>query len=252
MSRLLTLVPGTALALAVLLAPAARAADEPRDILEKAIKAHGGTDALTKYKAAQFKSKGKIDIPGVGEAEYTQETMYMIPDKFKDSMEIKVAGQTFNVFTLINGDKITLEVNGKAVDLGDKLKDSMKELGHVMEVGRLVPLRDKKYELSIIGEDTVEGKKVVGLRVSAKKQNDVSLYFDKQKFLITKVEFRSTDVATGNEVNEERIVTEYKKSKEGLAVPKTVLVKRDGKKLLEAEVTEYTPLEKIDDSEFKK
>jgi hypothetical protein len=40
----------------------------------------------------------------------------MIPDKFKDVMELKVAGQTVNVLTLVNGDKITLEVNGKAID----------------------------------------------------------------------------------------------------------------------------------------
>jgi hypothetical protein len=252
MSRLFTLVPGAALALVIVLAPSARAADEPKDILEKAIKAHGGADVLNKYKAVQFKAKGKIDIPGVGEVEYTQETMTMVPDKFKDSMEFKVAGQNVSVLTLINKDKIVIEVNGTAIDLGDKVKDALKDIGHVMEVGRLVPLRDKKYELSIIGEDKVEGKKVVGVRVAAKNHTDVSVFFDKETGLLTKVEYRTTDVTSGNEINEERIITEYQKSKDGIQVPKTVIVKRDGKKLLETEVTDYTMLEKLDDSEFKK
>jgi hypothetical protein len=249
MSRALALFVGVSLALAP---AAARAADEPKDILAKAIKAHGGEDALTKYKAAQLKTKGKIDVPGVGEIEFTQETAYMIPDKFRDSMEFKVAGQNFTIFTLINGDKTTLEVNGKAMDLPDSAKDSLKDVGHLLQISRLVPLKDKKYELSIIGEDKVEGKKVVGIRVSAKDQKDVSVYFDKETGLIAKVEHRTAEPMTGKEITEERIITEYGKDKNGIPTPKKVIVKHDGKLFLEAEVLELTMLEKIDDSEFKK
>ena len=53
-------------------------------------------------------------------------------------------------------------------------------------------------------------------------------------------------------MSEERIVTEYGKNKDGVPVPKTVLVKRDGKKLLEAEILEVEMLESIDDGEFTK
>jgi hypothetical protein len=249
MSR--TLLLSAAVALAFASAPV-RAADEPKDILAKAIKAHGGEDVLTKNKAAQLKTKGKIDLPGVGEVDFTQETSYMIPGKFKDTLEFKVAGQNVTVFTLINGDEITLEVNGKAVDAGDKVKDSMKDLVPVIEVGRLVPLKDKKYELSIIGEDKVEGKKVIGIRASAKDQKDVSIYFDKETGLVAKLEHRMADPATGKEITEERIITEYSKNKVGVPTPKKIIVKHDGKQFLEAEVLEITMLEKIDDSEFKK
>jgi hypothetical protein len=249
MSRALALFVGVSLALAP---AAARAADEPKDILAKAIKAHGGEDALTKYKATQLKTKGKIDVPGVGEIEFTQETAYMIPDKFRDTMEFKAAGQNFTVFTLINGDKITFELNGKAMDLPDSAKDSLKDVGHLLQVGRLVPLKDKPYELSIIGEDKVEGKKVVGVRVSAKDKKDVSMYFDKETGLIAKIEYRTAEPMTGKEVTEERIIAEYGKDKNGIPTPKKVIVKHDGKQFLEAEILELTLLEKIDDSEFKK
>ena len=79
------------LAVAVLLgvSPAARAADDdPKEIIAKAIKAHGGEEHLTKYKAAKMKAKGKINIPGVGEVEFTQETAYMLPDKFREGLDI--------------------------------------------------------------------------------------------------------------------------------------------------------------------
>ena len=57
---------------------------------------------------------------------------------------------------------------------------------------------------------------------------------------------------TGNEMTEERIVQEYQKSPEGLPAPKKLVVKRDGKDYLTAEVLEFKFLEKLDDSEFTK
>ncbi|HEY1191022.1 MAG TPA: hypothetical protein VGE74_25540 [Gemmata sp.] len=243
----------SAAALMVALAPAAgRAADEPKDIIAKAIKAHGGEAVLAKQKAAQLKTKGKINVPGAGEAEFSQEASFMLPDKFKDAMELKVAGQTINVLTLVNGNKVTLEVNGKDAGDADKVKDAIKDVGHVMEVARLVGLKDKGYELSIIGEDKVEGKKVVGVRVSKKDHKDVSLYFDKATGLIAKLEYRATDPATGNEIAEERLPSDYAKNKDGVPVAKKVVIKRDGKVFLEAEVLEIKYFDKLDDSEFKK
>jgi hypothetical protein len=249
MFRALTLAASVALVLAP---AAARAADEPKDILAKAIKAHGGEELLTKNKAGQLKTKGKITLPGVGETEFTQEVSYMIPDKFREAMELTIMGNALNTLTLVNGDKLTIEVNGKAIDVPDQAKASLKDAGHIMQVARLVPLKDKKYELSLIGEDKVEGKKVVGVRVSLKDQKDVSVYFDKETGLMAKLEYRGAEPGTGKEVTEERIITEYKKNKDGVSVPKKIVIKHDGKQFLEAEVVEATYLEKLDDDVFKK
>jgi len=251
MSRLLA----SALSVAVLagFAPVLKAADDdPREIVAKAIKAHGGEEYLTKNKAAQLKSKGKINIPGAGELDFTQETAFMIPDKFRDSIELTVMNMKINVKTLVNGDTVSLEVNGKEVDGADKVKKAIKDTGHVMDVGRLVTLKDKAYELSLIGEDKVEGKKVVGVLVSKKGQKDVSVFFDKETGLIAKLEYRGVEPGTDNEVNEERIVKEYEKNKEGIPLAKKIIVKHDGKTFLEAEVLEIKHFEKLDDSEFKK
>jgi hypothetical protein len=250
MSRLLT----ASLSAVVLLAfaPSVRAADDPKEIIAKAIKAHGGEEFLTKNKAAQLKSKGKINIPGAGELDYTQDAAYMLPDKFRDTMELKVMGQNLTVLTLINGDKVTLELNGMDIPGADKVKESMKTMGHVLHVARLVPLKEKGFELSLIGEDKVEGKKVVGVRVSKKDHKDVSLYFDKETGLMAKMEFKSVAPGTEMEVTEERIIMEYEKTKDGIPFGKKILIKHDGKTFLEGEVTEIKHFEKLDDSEFKK
>ncbi len=58
---------------------------------------------------------------------------------------------------------------------------------------------------------------------------------------------------TEQEITEERIFAEYlKEKKDDLAVPKTILVKRDGKDFLKADVVEMKYLEPVDDSEFEK
>jgi hypothetical protein len=128
----------------------------------------------------------------------------------------------------------------------------MKDIGHVMQVARLAPLKDKAYELTLIGDDKVEGKKVVGVRVTKKGSKDVSLFFDKETGMLMKVEHRGVAPGTEMEVNEERIITEYGKNKDGVPYAKKVVVKHDGKQFLEAEIIEAKLLEKLDDSEFKK
>src|SRR4249919_2942732 len=75
--------------------------DDPKAILSKAIKAHGGEEFLTKHMAGQSRHKGKITLAGVGEVEFTQETAYMLPDKLKESVELTVAGQKIKVVTLM-------------------------------------------------------------------------------------------------------------------------------------------------------
>jgi hypothetical protein len=236
------------------LGTAARAADDtPKDVIIKAIKAHGGEDVLEKNKAGTSKGKGKITLPMVGEVDFTQESAHMLPDKFKESIELSIMGQNISIVTLVNGEKASLIVNGKAMDLPDVVKQALKGAGHGIKVGRLVPLiKEKHYELSLIGEEKVEGKPTIGIRVTAKDQKDINLYFDKESNLLTKVETRSIDPNTQKEINEERIILEYKKNKDGIQVPKKLLVKHDGEKFLEIEMSEVELHEKLDESEFMK
>src|SRR5579872_6565980 len=227
--------------------------DQPKDIIAKAIMAHGGEESLTKNKAGTSKGKGKITLPGVGEVEFTQDSAHMLPDKFKESIEMTVMGMNISVVTLVNGDKATLLLNGKEMDLPDAAKDALKNAGHMLKVGKLVPLlKEKEYELSIIGEEKVEGKPAIGIRISAKDKKDISAYFNKETNLLAKIEIRTNDPISQKEINEERIVLEYMKNKDGVPVPKKVIVKHDGEKFLEIEMSEVELLEKLDESEFKK
>jgi hypothetical protein len=238
--------------------PATRAADDDvKAIITKAIKAHGGEDALTKYQAGQTKAKGKLVLPQIGDTDFTQESAFMLPDKFKEMLDFEVMGKKINVVTIVNGDKITIEttVDGKKVpvEITDRVKEAVKEQAHMMKAARLVALlKDKDFQLEQLGEVKVEGKPAVGVRVSSKGHKDLSLYFNKDTGLVAKAERRATDPMAGKEFTEERIILEYEKNKDGIPLPKKVVVKHDGEKHIEVEVLESKWLEKLDDSEFKK
>ena len=60
-----------ALMLTLLARPAA-AQNDVKAVIEKAIKAHGGEEKLSKYKASTMKGKGKISLMG-NDAEFKME-----------------------------------------------------------------------------------------------------------------------------------------------------------------------------------
>ncbi len=226
---------------------------EAREIVTKAIKAHGGTEYLNKYKASQGRNKGKVTIPGIGEVEFEQSVATMAPDKFKEEVNLTVMGQPIAIVTIVNGDKFLLETNGKATEIPDAVKVGLKDAQYLLTIGRLAPLiEDKAFELSLVGEEKVDGKATIGVRVTHKGHKDVNLYFDKITHLLAKLEHRTNEPMTGNEITEERIVLEYKKNADGIPLPKHVALKHDGKPYVEVEVIEIEYLEKLDDSVFKK
>jgi hypothetical protein len=104
-------------------------------------------------------------------------------------------------------------------------------------------------KFSVLGEVQVKGKPAVGLTVSKEGRKDINVFFDKGTGLMTKVETRTRDLMSGQEVTEERFITEYQEVG-GRKAGKKVEVQRDGKQFLEAEVVEIQFLEKLDDSEF--
>ena len=223
-------------------------------VVNKAIKAHGGAEALTKYKAAQVSSKGKITLPQVGEVDFTQEVATMLPDKMKETMHLDIGGKQVDIVTIMNGDAASVEAAGKDVPITDDVKKVLKEAQYAMRVAKLAPLvKDKVYELSLIGEIKVEGKPTMGVLVKSKDHKDVSLFFDKETGLLAKLERRTVEPTTGKEITEERIIVRYgDKNKEGMPMPKEVVVKHDGDTFLKVEIVEATLLESLDESTFKK
>ena len=239
-------------AVALLAPAAARAADEPKDVLARAVKAHGGEEKLTKLKAGQASTKGKLNAPGLGEVEITQEIVYQLPDKFKETVSFTVMGTPVTVETVANGDALTITANGQKVPIPDAAKSAVKDAQGMIGITRLVPLlKDKKYKLSPVGEVEVEGKPAVGVQVSVDGKKDYNLFFSKETGLLVKLEHRTVDGQTGKEITEERVIHGYR-DRDGIPMPKRVVVKHDGEAFLDVEVQDAKLLESVDASEFAK
>jgi hypothetical protein len=242
----------SAAAIVLFLQPSGQAQtqDEARAIITKSIRAMGVDKDSDDVKGMRMKSKGTLEIMGMT-LSISQTVTVRYPDQFREAVDLEVNNMTIPVVTVFDGKKGWVETNGKVVmKFDDKANAEMKEVASLIKISRLKPLLDKEYQLAVLGEVKVEDKPALGVRVSTKGAKDISLFFDKQTGLLTKVERQALDIATGQEVQEERIVRSYK-DKDGRKVPHQVAVHRDGKKFLEVEVTEFTNLDNVDASEFE-
>ena len=239
-----------AVAIVLGLVPHAFAQDEVKAVIEKAVKAHGGAEKLSKMKCLQSKGKGKLEL--FGGLDMTQEVSIKYTGKLREVVEMNVNGVNVKVISVFDGNKASITANGQPVEVSDKLMEEFKEAAYGMRVARLTNLlTDKSLQLSLLGESKVDGRAAVGVKVASKGHRDIDLYFDKQSGLLSKVQTRKHDPQSMQEVDEERIIKEYQ-DLEGQKVPKKVLVNHDGKKYLELEVLEIKFPDDIAESEFQK
>jgi hypothetical protein len=90
------------------------------------------------------------------------------------------------------------------------------------------------------------------LKVSRKGYRDVELYFDKDANLLIKAKWMAkAQEQGGKEVTQEAFYTDHK-NVDGAMVPMKMVVNRDGKKYVEAEVKDYKAEGKLADGVFGK
>jgi len=221
-----------------------------KEIVEKAIKAVGPEEKIAKLKALTIKFKGKIQQMGM-EIPFAGEVISQGADQNKVSIDIDVNGQKIAVNTILNRDKGWTKIGDMLTDMSEEQLKEAQEGAQESWIASLVPLKDKAYTLSSLGEVKVNDRPALGIRVASKGHRDVNLYFDKDSSLLLKTEMRVKDEMSGQEVNQESYYSDYKEVN-GLKEAMKFVIKKDGKPFLEAEVEEIRRQEKVDDSVFAK
>jgi hypothetical protein len=229
----------------------AGAQDAARAIVEQAVKAHGGEERLARARADKVKYRGTLFVPGALPVPFVAETTVQLPSQYKTVMEVTPAkGDKHTFVHLVNGDKITLLVDGQPPRQTDPA--ALAELRDTMQLdraARLVPLlQDRSYELGVLDEIKVNDRPAVGVRVAGRGRKELRLYFDKELGLLVKTEHLLDD-GNGKRVRLERYFGDFKDIG-GYKRPLKVLALHDGKKVLEAEVFDVKYFDKIDDREF--
>ncbi len=232
------------LSLLLLAAPATRADDDARKIIEKAVKAEGRSDK-DMPKAVTYKAKGTFSGMGM-EIPFTGTWSTQYPDKMR--MEID------NFATIIvNGNKGWLSAMGAVMEMPEEQLKEHQESLYGDWVSELVPLlHDKEVTLKTVSEGKVDDKPTVGVRVSHKGRRDITLHFDKESGLVLKMDQTVKDeMAGGNEVKQETFIKAYTTIGK-LKIATKFVIKRDGKDHVEAEVSDYKESDKLPASTFEK
>jgi hypothetical protein len=215
---------------------------DARGIVTEAIKSTGGADKMAKFKAVTFKVKGTYYGMGDG-LPYTGNYAVKWPNQLK--MEIE------GVFTIVfNGDKGWTKSGGVTNEMSKEELAYFQQNQRAGWIASLMPLEDKAFDLTALGEVKVDKATALGVKVTRKDYPEVKLYFDKTTHLLIKAEYRTK--SPEENFKDVTLETYYSNFKEidGVKVPTTVINKRDGKLYVESEVVEMKAAGKLDASLF--
>jgi hypothetical protein len=229
-------------------------ADERADaeaLLDKGIKALGGEANLTKFKAATWKAKGKIHF-GDETDDFTGEWALQAPDQFRVALEVIGKQGTYKQVRVLSGDKGWIKIdNEETSDLPKETLAEEKKNMHAHWVATLVPLKDKSLKLAPLPEGKVGDRPVVGVKVTGPDGREFRLFLDRESGLPLKSEWQVRDVRSGKEITQEVTYADYK-DVDGIKRAMKLTVQRDGKPFAEQDISDFKPLEKLDDKTFAK
>src|SRR5262249_27820041 len=236
----------------LLLGQAARSQgqEDARAVIAAAVKAHGGQEKLTRLRAVWTRTLGTMYANNAS-VPFTAETVVQVPDQVKNVLECELQGKKRRIVQVINGDQVMRSVDGQVQSLPEEVVAEMRELLHAQRIQTLVPLlRDRTYQLSLLGAGQVNDRPAWSVKVAAKGHRDVVLHFDRATGLLVEAERHTLDPGTLKEVAQVEYFSDYREV-EGLRRPMKVCVFRAGKRFLDGEVTDVRFYDHLADSVFQ-
>lgn len=241
-----------ALSVIVGMAAPLRADDQAdaRALVQKGIEARGGEANLAKYPATTFKLKGQLQAQGQTLG-FTGDYAAKLPGRARMIIEVEAGGQKFVFGQVANGDKAWRKLGEQVEELtGEALKDGQ-ESNYTNWVTSLLPLKDKAFTLSTLGESKVGERPALGVKVTRAGHGEIKLFFDKETGLLLKSQRKTHDDMSKKMFDQEELFSDYKEI-DGILEPTKLTIKRDGAVFVESETYDLKHLEKLEDSIFVK
>lgn len=233
---------------AVCLAGSARAADDARAVIDKAIQAVGGAEALGEFAATRWKSKGTL-ILGGNESPFTVDGLSQGVDKLHVAFEGDFGGNKVRGLTVVNGDRGWRKFGDMLQPLDKEGLASEKRNTYLQVVPRiLLPLRGEGFTLKPASDQTIGGKPVAVVVVTGPDAKEFTLSFDKETGLLLKLEAEVVGFG-GEEYTQETSFADYKEF-DGVKLATKVSSLNDGQRFVEQEYLEYKPAGEIDANAF--
>lgn len=239
----------TALAISLLLglAAAGRAGDRETAlaVVEEAIRAAGGPEALAKAQMLSRTGSGVMVLSG-SNLPFTEETVLALPDRFRMVVHLD---KRYLIAVVINGDKGWQVTGGAALELSKERVEEMREEAYALYLASLLPLRNTALTLAPLPDGLVDDLPVEGVRVSSKGHFDAKLWFDKRTHLLVKLERRAREA--GLMLDKTYLFSDYK-DVDGVKLPVKQIELLNGKKITERNSASYKLLKRVDEATFGK
>jgi len=227
-----------------------RAEDETaKATVDKAIKALGGEEKLAKVEAFTWKSKGKFIING-SDNNFSSHVTVQGFDQYRSEFEGEFNGSTVKGVTVLKGAKGWRKFGDQLVEMNDDQVANEKRSIYLMLIPTtLVALKDKKFEIGTASQEKVGKKPAIGIKGKGPDGKDFTIYFDKESGVPVKLVAKMTGLM-GEEFTMETSYAGYKDF-DGIQKATKIESHRDGEKFLDAEITEFKIVDKVEASTFE-
>jgi hypothetical protein len=225
--------------------PVLRPDDNPKTIVNKAVKAHGGEKAFTRWSCGRikYKAEGSIVPSPLGNA--TMEDTFQLPGHFKRVARMTAIGKEFvMVFVLNHGKGWTKKGDGEPVPEENAFTDRTEHpFGPSIS---LLPFLDNQLRLTRPLGGATDGQGRIGVRAEGEGIEPVDLYFDAQTGLLQLARTNREPPAITD-----TILEDYREIQEGM-VPMQVKGVRAGKLIWHATLLEVEFRDKYEGGVFAK
>jgi hypothetical protein len=233
------------------LSASARAEDaEAKATVEKAIKALGGEEKLSKLKAVSLKSKGKLFIMG-NENDFTSESTSEGPTRLRSTFETEFGGNPFKVVMILNGEKGWRTVNDTTMAIENEDLENQKRIMYLNSI-TVAPSRliGKEFTIETAAEIKVGDKPATGVKGKGPDGKEFTIYFDKESGLPVRLVAPQIRNFQGEAVTLEMNFSDYKDFG-GVKKATKMDNKYDGEKIVESEITEFKVPDKLPADTFE-
>jgi hypothetical protein len=218
----------------------AGAADEPRAVIERALQAMGGVEAVKQQAAVRMKVKGQFFFGQKDQSVPVQGEMFEFGLRSKMVLRLDALRCTI----VVDGAKSWRDINGQIETPSKEEIEEQRASSHQDRVTRLTALlKDKGFTLAPLPDVKMDGRPARGVKVSYKDQPDTSLYFDKESGFLLKYAYRAKKTGDVQEALHETVLSNYREpdlSSADETILREARIEADGPALL-AFVRKQTP-----------
>ena len=206
----------------------ARADDGAPAILDKAIKALGGEEALGKFKASSMKGKGTINVMGNDNPFSVVVTMKGL-DHSRQEIEAEFGGMKIKFMSILAGNKGWRSFAGMTMELeGDALNEAKRAQYLQLMTMNPTVLKGKGFKVATAPSEKVGDKTALGLKITGPDGKTSTMYVDEASGLPVKMVAKVKDFQ-GEEFTQSSTFSDYKDF-QGIKKATKIESTRDGDK----------------------